>query len=114
MVKYIFFESGLLGRCYHMLVCKLFIWRNLLFGNTFSQLNAKLFNIKINDRKVMITFVATVLLGKFSKDVLTALIPSDFGILVYKALQSRDTKCELSGILSVVLIFCKRSLVSCI
>ena len=41
----------------------------------FLQLNLKLFNVKINDRKVAIAFVATVLLGKFSKDVLTALIP---------------------------------------
>ena len=46
----------------------------------------------------MITFVATVLTGKFSGDVLTALIPSEFGILVYKDLISSDTKYELLGI----------------
>ena len=50
----------------------------------FLQLNTKLFNVKTHYRKVSITFVATVLLGKFSKDVLTALIPSELGILVYK------------------------------
>ena len=48
----------------------------------FLQLNTKLFNAKNNDKIVMITFVATVLLGKFSKDVLTALILSELGILV--------------------------------
>ena len=78
------------------------------------QLNAKLFNVKINDIKIVITFVATVLLGKFSKDVLTALILSELGILVYKYLTSKDTKYELSGIFSVLLIFRKKSLVSCI
>ena len=46
----------------------------------------------------MITFVATVPVGKFSKDVLTASIPSELGILVYQDLTSRDIKYELSGI----------------
>ena len=41
---------------------------------------------KINDGKELITFVAAVLLGKFSRDVLTALIPSELAILVYKDL----------------------------
>ena len=49
-------------------------WCNL-FCNQFLQLNTKLFSIKISDRKVGITFVATVLLGKLSKDVFTALKP---------------------------------------
>ena len=35
----------------------------------FSQLNTELLNVKITDTKVVITFVATVLLRKFSKDV---------------------------------------------
>ena len=35
-----------------------------------------------DDRKVVITFVATVLLGRFSKDALTALIASKLEILV--------------------------------
>ena len=34
----------------------------------------------------MITFVATVFLGRFSKDFLTALIPSELGILLCKDL----------------------------
>lgn len=46
------------------------------------QLNEKLFNVKINDGKVVITVVATVLLGKFRKVVLTALIYSEFEILM--------------------------------
>ena len=58
----------------------------------------------------MITFVATVLFGKFSKDVFTALIPSEFGILVYKDLASRDTKYELSGIFLLCRFFAKRYL----
>ena len=46
----------------------------------------------MNDRKVVITLVATVLVRRFSKDVLTALITSELGILVYKDLTSGDTK----------------------
>ena len=42
----------------------------------FLQLNTKLFDVKINDRKAVITFVATVLLGKFSGDILAVLISS--------------------------------------
>ena len=62
------------------------------------------------DREVVITFLATGLLGKLSKDILTTLIPSELGILVYKDLTSRDTKYELSGIFSILLIFRKKSL----
>ena len=62
----------------------------------------------------MITFVATALLGKFFKDVFTALIPAEFRILVYKDLMYRDTKYEFSDIVSIVLIFRKMSFVSCI
>ena len=64
-----------------MLVGKLFLWHNLLFGNTFLQLNTKLLKVKINDRKMEITFVTTILHVKFCKDVLTAVIPSEFGKL---------------------------------
>ena len=73
------------------------------------QLITKLFNVQINDLNVVITFVATFLPRKFSTDVFTALIPSEFGILVYKDLTSRNTKYELSGIVSIVLIFRKKS-----
>ena len=69
---------------------------------------------KINDRKVAIAFVATVLLGKFSKDVLTALIPFEWGILVYNDLTYSYTRYELSGIFFILLFFCKKSPVFCI
>ena len=59
----------------------------------------------------MITFVATVLLGRISKDVLAAFIPSELRILVYKDLTSKDTKYELSGIFSILMTFSKKSLV---
>ena len=45
-------------------------------------LNTKLFNVKMEDKKVVITFEAFVPPGEFSKDVLTALIPSELGMLV--------------------------------
>ena len=56
---------------------------------------------------MVITFVATVLLEKFPKNVLTALIPSQFGIFLNKDLTSRDTKYELSGIVYIVSVFLK-------
>ena len=78
----------------------------------FLKLNTKLFNVKINNRKIVITFVATFLLGKFSKNVLTTLIPLELEILVNKDLTFRNTKYELSGVFSVFFfIFCKKSLV---
>ena len=76
------------------------------------QLNSKLFDVKTNDRIVVITLVATVLLGKFPKDVLTALIPLELEILVHKGLTSRDTRYGLTGIFSILLVFRKMSLVS--
>ena len=87
-------------------MAELFICKYLL------QLNTKLFNFRINDRKLVVTFVATVLLGKFSKDILTALIPSELRILVYKDPMYRYTKYEFYGIYSILLIFLKKSLVS--
>ena len=75
-------------------------------------MNTKLLKVKINDRKVVATFVAAALLGKFSIDVLTVLIPSELGILVYKDLMSKHTKYELSGIFSILLTFRKKSFVS--
>lgn len=53
-----------------------------------------MFNVNSNNRKVVITFVETALLGKVSEDVLTVLIPSEFGIVAYKDFNSRDTKYE--------------------
>ena len=64
----------------------------------------------MNDRKVVITLVATVLVRRFSKDVLTALITSELGILVYKDLTSGDTKYNFFGISSILLIFHKKML----
>ena len=43
-------------------------------------MNKKLFNVRINDRKVVITFVAIALLGKYSSNVLTVFTPSEFEI----------------------------------
>ena len=48
----------------------------------FLQFNTKLFIVRINDRKVVITFVATVFLGKFS--VLSSL--QNLGYLYAKTL----------------------------
>lgn len=53
-----------------------------------------MFNVKINNKKVVITFVETALLGKVSKDVLTVVIPSEYGIVAYKDFNSRDNKYE--------------------
>ena len=46
----------------------------------------KLFNVSIDDKKVFITLVAIVLLGKLSSHVFTAFIPSEFGYLGTKIL----------------------------
>ena len=61
-----------------------------------------MFNVKIDDRIVVITFVATFFLESYLK---MFRILSKFGTLVYKDLMSRDTKFELSGIVSFVLIY---------
>ena len=65
----------------------------------FLQFNTKLFNIRINDRKVVITFVFP---GKLSSHVFTAFIPSEFRIFVYNDFTSSDTRYELSGTVSTV------------
>ena len=53
----------------------------------------------------MITFVATVLFGKFSADVL------EFQIVACTDLMCRDTEYELS--ITIFSIFCKNWLVPC-
>ena len=63
-------------------------------------MNKKLFNVRINDRKVVVTFAAIVFLGKVSSDVFTAFIPSDFWILAYKDFTCSDTRYDLSGTVS--------------
>ena len=45
-------------------------------------------------------FCTIVFLGKLSSDVLTALIPSEFGMFVYKDFTSSDTGHQLSGTVS--------------
>ena len=50
----------------------------------------KLLNARINDRKIVITFLAIVFLGKSSSDLFTAFIASELGIFVYKDFKSRD------------------------
>ena len=64
------------------------------------QLKIKLFNASINAKNVVITFVK-VCLEYFSKDVLTNLIPSAFGILVYNDFTSTETRYELSETKSI-------------
>ena len=59
----------------------------------------------------MITFVATVLFGKFSTDVLTTLIILEFRIVACTDLMCRDTEYELS--ITIFSIFCKNWLVPC-
>ena len=75
-------------------------------------MNTKLFKVRFNDRKVVITFVAIVFLGKLSSGVFTAFIPSEFGIFVYKAFTSSDTRYELSGTVSTAFSLLMKSLVS--
>ena len=60
-----------------------------------------MFNVKIDDRIVVITFVATFFLERYLK----MWILSKFGTLVYKDLMSRDAKFKSSGIVSFVLIY---------
>ena len=75
-------------------------------------MNTKLFKVRFNDRKVVITFVAVVVLGKLSSDIFTAFIPSEFGIFVYKDFTSSDTRYELSGTVSTAFSLLMKSLVS--
>ena len=69
------------------------------------------FNVSINAKNVVITFVEVVRLDHFSKDVLTDLTPSAFGMLVYNDFTSRETRYELSGTKSISLIFLRKSVV---
>ena len=72
----------------------------------------KLFSVSINAKNVVITFVEAVRLEYFFKDILTGLIPSAFGILVYNDFPSRETRYELSGTKLIWLIFLRKSVVS--
>lgn len=56
-----------------------------------------------DDRKVFITLVAIVLLGKLSSEVFSAFIPSEFGILVYKNFTFSNTRYELSRTVSAAI-----------
>ena len=71
-----------------------------------------MFSLIINAKNILITFVQAVYLNYFSKDVLTDLIPSVFGILVYNDFTSRETTYKLSGAKSIWLIFLRNLLVS--
>ena len=72
----------------------------------------KLFSVSINAKNVVITLVEAVRLEYFSKDVLTDLIPSAFGILVRNDFTSREIRYELSGTKSIWIIFLRKSAVS--
>ena len=71
-----------------------------------------MFNVRINGRKIVITFAAIVFLGKLSSDVFTAFIPSEFGIFVYKDFTSSDNRYELSGTVSTAFNLLMKSLAS--
>ena len=60
---------------------------------------------------MVIAFDASAFLGKLSNDVLTAFIPSEFGIFVYKDFTSSDTRYELSGTVSTAFNLLIKSLV---
>ena len=79
---------------------------------SFLQFKIKLCSVSINAKNAVTTFVEAVRLEYFSKDVLTDLIPSAFGMLVYNDLTSRETRYEFSGTKSVWLIFLRKSVVS--
>ena len=72
----------------------------------------KLFNVSIDDKKVVITFAAIVFLGKLSSAVFTTFIPSEFGIFGYKDFTSSHTRYELSGIVSTAFSLLMKSFVS--
>ena len=63
-------------------------------------------------KNVVITFVEAVHLEYFSKGVLTDLIPAAFEILVGNDFTSRETRYELFGTKSILLIFVRKSIVS--
>ena len=68
-----------------------------------------MFSVSINAKNIVITFVKAVCLKYFSKDFLTDLIPSAFGILVYNDFTSRETRVyEFSGTKSIWLIFLRK------
>ena len=46
---------------------------------------------------MVITFLAIAFLEKFSSDIFTAFIPSQFRIFVYKDFTCSDARYELSG-----------------
>ena len=71
-----------------------------------------MFSVSINAKNIVITFVKAVCLKYFSKDFLTDLIPSAFGILVYNDFTSRETRYELSGTKLIWLIFPRKLVVS--
>ena len=68
-----------------LFICKLFL-----------QSKTKLFSVSIKAKNVVITFVEAVRLKSFSKDFLTDLILSSFGILMYNNFTSRETRYTLS------------------
>ena len=72
-------------------------------------MNTKLFNVRINNSKV-ITFVTIVILGKLPSDVFTVFVPSKFWIIIYKNFTSGDTRYELSGRVSTAFSLLMKSL----
>ena len=57
--------------------------------------------VSINAKNVVITFVKALRLEYFSKDVLTDLIPSAFGVMVYNDCTSTEARYQLFGTKSI-------------
>ena len=71
------------------------------------ELKIKLFKVSIKLKNVMITFVATVLVGWLSSTSVTVFIPSLFGMFVYSDFTSRITSKQSFGIFFILLNFLK-------
>ena len=76
------------------------------------ELKTKLFEVSIKFKNIMITFVATVLLGWLSSAPLTDFVPSLFGMFVYGDFTSRVTRKQSFGIFFTLSNLCKKSVVS--
>ena len=68
--------------------------------------------IVLMEQPLLLTFAEAVCLEYFSKDILTDLIPSAFGILVYNDFTSKETRNELPGTKSIWLTFLRKMVAS--
>ena len=61
------------------------------------QLKIKLYKVSVNAKTEVYTFAEVVRSEYFSKDVLTDMISSALGILVYNEFKSKKTRHRMSG-----------------